>query len=49
MSEDVDIKLVPQPNFLADTHYSRTQRKKYQKGYSPDDIRGHYNIWSFWV
>ncbi|MQL48605.1 nucleotidyl transferase AbiEii/AbiGii toxin family protein [Photorhabdus khanii] len=31
MSEDVDIKLVPQPNFLADTHYSRTQRKNIRK------------------
>ncbi len=31
MSEDVDIKLVPQPEFLVDVRYSRTQRKNIRK------------------
>lgn len=31
MSEDVDIKLVPQPGFLAEDYYSRAQRKNIRK------------------
>lgn len=31
MSEDVDIKLVPQPDFLAEKYYSRAQRKNTRK------------------
>ncbi|MFQ6292754.1 nucleotidyl transferase AbiEii/AbiGii toxin family protein [Yersinia enterocolitica] len=31
MSEDVDIKLIPNPDFLDDTHFSRSQRKNTRK------------------